>query len=112
MYLTLSRLIVALEQCHVLVQRFRLEMSAWRLQCAKSGMELFSTNCDSSVHYRVRWRVLQNCESLFITTRHDLLQNATGITRCVETQTAKWPQYIDSIFCYYLIISHNSTELP
>ena len=56
--------------------------------------------------------VLQNCESLFITTRHDLLQNATGITRCVETQTAKWPQYIDSIFCDYLIISHNSTELP
>ena len=87
-------------------------MSVWRLQYPKSGMELFSTNCDSSVHYRVRWIVLQNCESLFITTRHDLLQNATGITRCVETQTAKWPQYIDSIFCDYLIISHNSTELP
>lgn len=68
MYLTLSRLIVALEQCHVLVQRFRLEMSAWRLQCAKSGWNYsvqiataqFITECDGEFYKIARAFLLRH----------------------------------------------------
>ena len=45
-------------------------------------MELY-TNCDSLVHYKVRWTVITNCDSFFYDkVRHGLLQVATGITKC------------------------------
>ena len=59
-------------------------------------MELY-TNCDSLVHYKVRWTVIINCDSFFYDkVRHafyyklrrvlqsamDLLEIATGITKC------------------------------
>ena len=54
------------------------------------------TNCDSLVYYKVRWTVITNCDSFFITkcdtvyyklrqllqSAMDLLQIATGITKC------------------------------
>ena len=54
------------------------------------------TNCDSLVYYEVRWTVITNCDSFFITkcdtvyyklrqvlqSAMDLLQIATGITKC------------------------------
>ena len=45
-------------------------------------MELY-TNCDSLVHYKVRWTVIINCDSFFYDKgRHGLLQVTTGITKC------------------------------
>ena len=54
------------------------------------------TNCDSLVYYKVRWTVITNCNTFFITKcdtvyyklrqvlqcAMDLLQIATGITKC------------------------------
>ena len=54
------------------------------------------TNCDSLVYYKVRWTVNTNCDGFFITKcdtvyyklrqvlqrAMDLLQIATGITKC------------------------------
>ena len=54
------------------------------------------TNCDSLVYYKVRWTVITNCDSFFITkcdtvyyklrqvlqSAMDLLQIVTGITKC------------------------------
>ena len=54
------------------------------------------TNCDSLVYYKVWWTVITNCDSFFITkcdtvypklrqalqSAMDLLQIATGITKC------------------------------
>ena len=54
------------------------------------------TNCDSLVYYKVRWTVIKNCDSFFITkgdkvyyklrqilqSAMDLLQIATDITKC------------------------------
>ena len=54
------------------------------------------TNCDSLVYYPMRWTVVTNCDSFFITkcdtvyyklrqvlqSAMDLLQIATGITKC------------------------------
>ena len=54
------------------------------------------TNCDSLAYYKVRWTVVTNCDSFFITkcdtvyyklrqvlqSAMDLLQIATGITKC------------------------------
>ena len=54
------------------------------------------SNCDSLVYYKVRWTVITNCDSFFITkcdtvyyklrqvlqSAMDLLQIATGITKC------------------------------
>ena len=54
------------------------------------------TNCDRLVYYKVRWTVVANCDSFFITkcdavyyklrqvlqSATDLLQIATGITKC------------------------------
>ena len=36
------------------------------------------TNCESLVYYKVRWTVITNYDSFFM----DLLQIATGITKC------------------------------
>ena len=54
------------------------------------------TNCEYLVYYKVRWTVIANCDSFFITkcdtiyyklrqvlqSAMDLLQIATGITKC------------------------------
>ena len=54
------------------------------------------TNCESLVYYKVRWTVISNCDSFFITkwdtsyyklrqvlqSAMDLLQIAIGITKC------------------------------
>ena len=54
------------------------------------------TNCDSLVYYKVRWTVITNCDSFFITkcdtvycklrqvlqSAMDLLQISAGITTC------------------------------
>ena len=54
------------------------------------------TNCDSLVYYKVRWTVITNCDTFFITkcdticyklpqvlqSAMDLLHIATGITKC------------------------------
>ena len=54
------------------------------------------TNCDSLVYYKLRWTVVTNCDSFFITrcdtvyyklrqvlqSGMDLLQIVTGITKC------------------------------
>ena len=54
------------------------------------------TNCDSLVYYKVRWTVVRNCDTFFITkcdtvyyklrqvlqSAMDLLQIVTGITTC------------------------------
>ena len=64
------------------------------------------TNCDSLVYYKVRWTVITNCDSFFITkcdtvyyklrqvlqSAMDLLQIATGITKCDDYY--KLRQYI------------------
>ena len=48
----------------------------------QSAMELLQ-NCNSFVYFKVRWTVITNCDSFFITTvRHGLLQIATGILKC------------------------------
>ena len=66
------------------------------------------TNCDSLVYYKVRWTVITNCDSFFITkcdtvyyklgqvlqSAMDLLQIATGITNCDDYY--KLRQYIVS----------------
>ena len=58
--------------------------------------DIIITNCDSLVYYKVRWTVITNCDSFFITncdtvyyklrqvlqSAMDLLQIATGITKC------------------------------
>ena len=46
------------------------------------------TNCDSLVYYEVRWTVITNCDTVYYKLRQvlqsamDLLQIATGITKC------------------------------
>ena len=64
------------------------------------------TKCDSLVYYKVRWTVITNCDSFFITkcdtvyyklrqvlqSAMDLLQIATGITKCDDYY--KLRQYI------------------
>ena len=60
-----------------------------------TGCDGISTNCDSLVYYKVRWTVITNCDSIFITKCDGfiancdryykvrwLLQIATGITKC------------------------------
>ena len=58
--------------------------------------DIIITNCDSLVYYKVRWTVITNCDSFFITncdtvyyklrqvfqSAMDLLQIATGIRKC------------------------------
>ena len=55
-------------------------------------MELLRTNCDSLVYYKVRWTVITNCDSFFITKcdtvyykLRQVLQSAMIITNCDST---------------------------
>ena len=65
------------------------------------------TNCDSLVYYKVRWTVVTNCDTFFITkcdtveklrqvlqSATDILQIATGITKCDDYY--KLRQYIEA----------------
>ena len=72
------------------------EVSLFTLKKVITKCDGIITNCDSLVYYKVRWTVVTNCDSFFITkcdTVHyklrqvlqsamDLLQIATGITKC------------------------------
>ena len=69
---------------------------SWIAQKIITKCDGIITNCDSLVYYKVRWTVITNCDSFFITncdtvyyklwqvlqSAMDLLQIATGITKC------------------------------
>ena len=75
------------------------------------------TNCDSLVYYKVRWTVITNCDSFFITkcdtvyyklrqvlqSAMDLLQIATGITKCDDYyKLRQYNLYLTILFSAYV----------
>ena len=80
----------------------------------QSAMELLQ-NCNSFVYFKVRWTVITNCDSFFITkwdtvyyilrqvlqSAINLLQIATGITKCDDYN--KLRQYSPSLPILHLI---------
>ena len=90
----------------------------------QSAMELLQ-NCNSFVYFKVRWTVITNCDSFFITTVrhgyyklrqvfqsaiHDLLQIATDITKCDDYY--KLRQYASLFLVEQGWRSGESTRLP
>ena len=80
------------------------------------------TNCDSLVYYKARWTVITNCDSFFIKkcdtvyyklrqvlqSAMDLLQIATGITKCDNYY--KLRQYRRHVTMVALFLDDNKTN--
>ena len=84
------------------------------------------TNCDSLVYYKVRWTVITTCDTFFITkcdtvyyklrqvlqSAMDLLQIATGITKCDDYNIVIWCQTSDNSYttadvcCHITMLYH------
>ena len=89
---------------------------SWIAQKIITKCDGIITNCDSLVYYKVQWTVITNCDSFFITncdtvyyklwqvlqSAMDLLQIATGITKCDDYYKLRQYTHSQLIHCAQL----------